>query len=290
MRPQWALTAAERQLLPAGRRRGPTRGLIAIMMFVMVIVAAAGLAIGNAAALLSQATEARYSIQLPGGAGQGDALARAARDLDGVRSARAVPEEEVNETLDRWLGPAAREADLPVPALVEVEFDDNADAKAIETALRSEFADAMLVANRSTIQPLLRSLRALGWVAASLVILVGVAAGAAVVLAARAALAANRDTIDVMHGVGATDEQVVRLFQYRIALDSLVGGALGAGLAALVLLLVSASGLAIAGRMAGQALLFPVDLLMLALLPLGGALLATLVARRAVLVSLRALP
>lgn len=283
-------TSAERQLLPAGRRRGPTRGLIAIMMFVMVIVAAAGLAIGNAAALLSKASEARYSLQLPGGAGQAEVMAGAARIMGGVAAAAPVSEEEVNATLDRWLGPAARTADLPVPALVEVELRPGADPKAIEQAIAKDFPGALLVANEVTIRPLLRSLRALGWVAASLVLLVAIAAGAAVILAARAALAANRETIDVMHGVGATDEQVVRLFQYRIAVDSLVGGLFGAALAALVLLVVSASGLAIAGRMAGQPLLFPLDFILLALLPLGGALLATFVARRAVLVSLRALP
>ena len=87
--------------------------------------------------------------------------------------------------------------------------------------------------------PMLRALRSLTWLAFALVVLIGLATAAAVVLAARGALDTNKPTIEVMHGVGATDEQIARLFQRRIALDSLSGGLVGAAAAGLVLLLVA---------------------------------------------------
>lgn len=284
------ISTPDRRLLAAGKRRGATKWLIAIQMFVMVVVSAAGLAIGNAAALLGEATEHQFTVQLVDAEVTSDDIAAAARAIDGVSGATAISEAEVRATLDRWLGPAAEEADLPIPAIVELTLDPAADRAAIEAALHSRYDGAVLSSNSATIAPLLRSLTALGWVAAFLVLLVAVAAGAAVVLAARAALAANQPVIAVMHGVGATDEQVARLFQYRIAVDSLVGGLIGAGAAALVLLLVATSGLAIAGRMAGQALLTPLDMLLLLALPFVGALIATMVARRAVLAALRERP
>ncbi|WP_265528163.1 cell division protein FtsX [Sphingomicrobium marinum] len=285
-----AMSPADKRLLPGGRVRGPTPWLIAIMMFVMVIVAAAGLAIANSASLLSDATAQRYTVQLPGDVEAGPALAEAARALRGVQDARAVPADEIRETLDRWLGPAAEEAGLPVPALVELDLAPDADETAIQIALAAQFDGAQLVANRASVAPLLRSLRALGWVAGFIVLLVALAGGAAVTLAARAALAANRQTIKVMHGVGATDGQVVRLFQRRIAIDALIGGSVGAAAAGVVLLLVAGGGMAIAGQLAGSALLRPVDILLLASLPFFGAALATLVARQAVLRALRQTP
>lgn len=285
-----SMTAAEKRLLPGGRVRGPTPWLIAIMMFVMVIVAAAGLSIANSASLLGQATEQRYTLLLPGDVEAAPALAQAADDVPGVTGARAVAAEEVRETLDRWLGPAAQDAGLPVPALVELDLAANADEAAIEAALAEQFDGVQLVANRASVAPLLRSLRALGWVSAFIVLLVALAGGAAVTLAARAALAANRQTIKVMHGVGATDGQIVRLFQRRIAIDALIGGLVGAGAAAIVLLVVAGGGMAIAGQLAGSALLRPFDIALLALLPFLGALLATLVARQAVLRALRQTP
>ena len=43
-------------------------------------------------------------------------------------------------------------------------------------------------------------------------------------LAARSGLDTHRDTIDVLHMLGSTDVQIARLFQRRIAFDTLFGG------------------------------------------------------------------
>ena len=58
-----------------------------------------------------------------------------------------------------------------------------------------------------------------------------VATMAVVMLAARAGLEAHRGTIEVIHMLGATDRQVARLFQRRIALDAGIGAAAGGLLA-----------------------------------------------------------
>jgi cell division transport system permease protein len=106
------------------------------------------------------------------------------------------------------------------------------------------------------------------------------------VLAARGALDTHRFTIEVMHGVGATDLQVTNLFQRKIGIDAFAGSVAGAIAASLVLLLLSA-GAAFAGELTGGATLGAFDLLVLALLPLALTGLATWVARTAVLSALR---
>ena len=135
--------------------------------------------------------------------------------------------------------------------------------------------------------PMLRAIHSLTWLAVALVLLIALATAAAVVLAARGALDTNRSTIDVMHGIGATDAQVARLFQRKIALDSLAGGLAGAAAAGLVLLIVAGGRAVWMEDFAGGPLLDPGDLLLLASLPLIGTLVATLVARQAVLRALR---
>jgi cell division transport system permease protein len=90
-----------------------------------------------------------------------------------------------------------------------------------------------------------------------------------------------------MHGIGATDAQVARLFQRKIALDALSGGLAGAAAAGLVLLIVAGGRAVWMEDFAGGPLLTPGDLLLLAALPLIGTLVATLVARQAVLRALR---
>lgn len=284
----WLFVAApERRLLTSDRRGGPTLYVIAIMTFAMMVVAAAGLALSNAAGVVARGVENRYAVQLPSGSEALPAALRTVRGAPGVRRAEPVPEAEMRRTLQRWLGPAGFGDELPVPALVTLDLAPGADLGAIRGRVEKAAPGARLVAHSESLGPLLRSLSVLQWLALSLVLLMAVATSAAVILAARGALDTHRSTIEIMHGIGATDEQVTRLFQRKIALDALVGGTAGAAAAALVLLVLGSGGAALAGDLAGGPPLDGSDILMLALLPVAAVALATVVARLAVLAALR---
>lgn len=282
-----ALTPAERRLLPGGRLEGPAPYVIAIMMFVMVVIAAAGLAIAHTAAVVSEGVESRYSVQITGGKPGPAEAVQTIGAIDGVRSARAVEEAEMRATLERWLGPDGASADLPLPTIVDVGLDPAAKAEDVRRQLAARLPQAQFTAHAASLGPVLDALRALGWLALALVALIALATAAAVVLATRGTLDTQRPTIEVMHGVGATDEQVARLFQRKIALDALVGGTVGAVAAGVVLLLVAGGGSTWAADLFGGALLGPADILLLASLPLIGTVLAAVVARFAVLKALR---
>jgi cell division transport system permease protein len=206
-----------------------------------------------------------------------------------VIAVRPVPEAEVRATLEQWLGPdAAASADLPVPALIELELAAGTDPSLIASRVSAAAPGARLLAYRDQLGPLLRSVRALQWLALGLVLLMAVATAAAVVLATRGAFDTHRGTVEVMHGIGATDVQLAALFGWRVALDALAGGLAGAAAAGGILLLVAEAPGSLLGDLTGRPLLRPIDLLLLAVLPLAVTLLATLVARRAVLKALRA--
>jgi cell division transport system permease protein len=277
---------AERRLLGGGRLRGPTPWVIAIMSFSIVIVVAAGLTLANTAAVVARSAESRFSVQVPNGNRNLSALLQAVRSVQGVASAEAVPESAMRQTLEQWLGPAARSSDLPVPALINFDLRPGADIASLERNLRSVAPDAAIMAHREALQPLLNSLHALQGLALGLAILLATAAAAAVVLAALGALDTHRFTIEVMHGVGATDLQVTHLFQRRIAIDALVGSIAGAAAAGLVLL-VLLRGATFVGDLTGGASIFATDVVTLALIPIGLTALATWVARAAVLAALR---
>jgi cell division transport system permease protein len=277
---------AERRLLGGGRLRGATPWVIAAMSFTIVIIAAAGLALANTAGIVAKAVESRYSVQVPNGSRNTGALLQAVRSTVGVASADAVPESEMRQTLERWLGPEAKSSELPVPAIINFDAGPGADLDRIQRRVEALAPGARVQAHRESLGPLLSSLRTLKWIALALVLLLAGAAAAAVVLAARGALDTHRFTIEVMHGIGATDVQVTRLFQRKLAIESFVGSMGGAAAAALVLLLLNA-GATFAGQLTGGATLSAIDILILALLPLGLTVLATWVARTAVLAALR---
>jgi cell division transport system permease protein len=277
---------SERSLLGGGRLRGPTPWVIAIMSFSIVIVAAAGLALANAAALVAKSAESRYSVQVPNGSRNLPALLRIVRSAPGVASAQAVPESSMRQTLEQWLGPAARSSDLPVPALINFDVRPGARLSDIERSVKGVAPDVVVTAHREALGPLVKSLEALQGLALGLAMLLAAASAAAVVLAARGALDTHRFTIDVMHGVGATDVQVTRLFQRKIAIDAFVGSIGGAAAAGLVLL-VLLSRATFVGDLTGGASISLRDLIILALIPLALTMLATWVARATVLAALR---
>lgn len=280
------VSPAERRLIGAARFGGPTPWVIAIMSFSIMLIAATGLALASTAALMSRSIESRYTLQVPGGAANLVQLVAAVRSTPGVSSVEAVPESDMRQTLERWLGPAAQSAELPVPALIDFDAAATTNLASLQQRAQAIAPGASIVAHKDSVGPLLHSLRLLQWVAFGLVLLLSIAASAAVVLAARGALDTHRFTIEVMHGIGATDIQVTHLFQRKILIDALIGSLAGAAAAAVVLLLL-ASGAALAGELNGGATLGPIDFLILALLPLALTVLATWVARTAVLRSLR---
>lgn len=280
------VSPAEARLLGTSRLGGPTPWVIAIMSFSIMLIAATGLALANTAGVLGRALESRYALEVPAGGTDLNVLLTSVRTSPGVTSVEAVPESEMRQTLERWLGPAAQSQELPVPALINFDVGAGANLKLIQQRAQAIAPGARISAHRESVAPLLRSLSVLQAVALGLVLLLSAAAAAAVVLAARGALDTHRFTIDVMHGIGATDLQVTHLFQRKILLDAFAGSVAG-GLAAAAVLLLLAGGAAFAGELTGGATLGLRDFVILALLPFALTGLATWVARAAVLRALR---
>lgn len=280
--------APDAGLLPAQKLHRPTVAVMAIMTFAMLVVAAAGLALAAAAGKIASGVENRFVIELPSGSATGLPRAvAAARSVAGVERVTPVPEKEMRRTLERWLGSAASSSDLPVPALVTVEIAPGISATALAAILRSRIPDSSIVAESSELKPLLDSINALKWLALSLIVAMAVAASAAVVLAARGILDTHRPTVEIMHGIGATDSQLTRLFERKIAVDSIAGAVAGTIAASAVLLAVG-SGIGVAaGGLASSVAVGWSDLLILALIPVAAVVLAVAFAHRTLLKALR---
>ena len=279
----------EARLLPAEKLHGPTVAVTAIMTFAMIVVAAAGLALANAASVVTAGVENKLVVQVPvSSAPQLSQIAASLRSLPGISGVTAVSEREMRETLERWLGSAAASKDLPVPALVTVELIPGANAAAAEAAVRKAVPDASVSSESAHLKPLLRSIRGLQWLALSLVLLMAVATAAAIVLASRGALDTHRSTVEIMHGIGATDTQVTRLFERKIAVDAVAGALCGLFAAGVVLLLLGGGIAAASGDLVASAPFDMGDLVILAAIPVAAVILAVTVAHITLLKALRA--
>ncbi|WP_298398757.1 FtsX-like permease family protein [Sphingobium sp.] len=286
-----AAVAARNRLLPEGRVAGPMPWIIAIMMFLTVLSAAAGLGLSTAVRSMSADLAGRASVQVV----EADAPARdrlaartlqALRQTPGVRAADPVDPAALADQLRPWLGDAASSGDLPVPALIDVMLtpgDTDAKVDRLRRQLAGLSPKLRIEPHAAFLLPLAGLLTALGWLAAGVVLLMVLATGAVVVLAARGAHDSHRGTIDVLHLMGSTDVQIARLFQRRIGLDAFLGSALGFAFALLVIILIGLRLSAMGSDLLGAVGLDTRSWVILALLPILGVLLATLTARWTVL-------
>jgi cell division transport system permease protein len=286
-------TAADRRLLPEGRAAGPMPWVIAIMMFLMVLAAAAGLGLRHSARSLTAKLADRITIQIVEADPQErDTQARAVlaelNRLAGVAAIHRVEGDEIRTLLEPWLGRSGLD-EVPLPALIDVDLLPSARSRvdAIAAAVVRAAPAARIDDHAQWLAPLTGLIGSLKWLSLALVLMMTAATAFTVVLAARAALNTHRATIDVMHLLGATDVQIARLFQRRIALDALFGGFIGLAGAAMVILLLGQRIGNIGSELMGSVALPPAAWGVLAGLPLIGALLATLAARLTVLNALR---
>jgi len=277
-------------LLPEGRLAGPMPWVIAIMMFLTVLAAAAGLGLGTAASSLDADLANQVTIQIvePNPdvrQAQADAAVRVLRRQPGVENIRQINAAEMEDLLEPWIGAGGLEADLPIPIMIDVDLGPAAPGgiEGLKTALAKVAPSARIDDNAQWLAPLAKLITALKWLAAALVLLMIGASAATVVLAARASLDTHRNTIEVLHLMGATDLQVARLFQRRIALDALFGGVVGLVAASVVLFAIGNRVGALGSDLLGSAGLPPVSWLILFALPAAGVLLAMMVARATIL-------
>ncbi|NJM50630.1 MAG: cell division protein [Sphingomonadales bacterium] len=291
----FALPDHERKLIPEGRISGPMPWVIAIMMFLTMLSAIAGLVLVNAARQGSDDLSSRVTVQIiepdpTARAGQRAAINKALKSNQDIKTIRAVPDAEIRDLLEPWLGGDIIDADIAIPALVDVTFKNRPGKEQLEklrSQIRTLSSSARIDSQAVWMGPYLQLMRALLWLAGGVIFLLLLATCAAVILAVRSALNTHRETINIMHMLGGTDIQAARLFQRRVALDAMLGGVIGFAGALAVFWILAGRFAAIGPSLLSSASIPWFGWIILALIPLAVTGLAMLMARWTVVSALR---
>ena len=260
--------------------------VIAVLCFFACLTALGAMAGDRAArGWTAQLQDSATVLVRPSGGESADAAAaRAAEALAGVKGVgevQALSREKAAALLSPWIGKDALPEDLPIPRLVAVELDKTYSASAgdLDRALKAQMIDATVDDHSVWISDILRAGRVARLAAAALFVLTASAAGAMIAFAARAALAARHEIVEVLHVSGAEDRYIAGLVQRRFAIL-----AAGAGLfAALAAAMIGAAARLLGGD-GGLTPILPIawtDLLVLPLCPLAAALVAAGASRTA---------
>ncbi len=224
-------------------RRALSDRLLPVLVGAMAFLAALAMAgVMGASALAQhwqQGAAAALTVQVPD-AEVGGRLARVldvVRGTPGVLQARALEDAELQALLRPWLGSGPGRIAVPLPAVVAVRVADPAFEAAALASRLTVVAPGTLVESQDVwvrrLSGLARNLQACAALAMAVVAVVAVAV---VMVATRAGLSARRETIEIVHGLGATDGFIAGRFARRATQRAAAGAVAGAVLALPVLL------------------------------------------------------
>jgi cell division transport system permease protein len=119
---------------------------------------------------------------------------------------------------------------LPVPRLVAIELDRQAppDLDALRARIGEQFKGVTLDDHRRWQQQIRTITRSFALGGLAILLLVGAATTAIIVSATKSAMAANREIVEVLHFVGATDRFIAREFERHFLRLGVRAGIVGA--------------------------------------------------------------
>jgi cell division transport system permease protein len=213
--------------------------VIAIMTFLACLTAGAALLVADASQAWRSDVLREATIQVKSRAGDdveslvAKAVAIAMKTPD-VESVHALSRAESEKLLEPWLGAGLDLSQLPVPRLIAVQLRGHRseDLATLRSALASAVPQADLDDHRMWAARLGAMANAVVILAAALFLLMIVAMGTAIGFATRGAVAANREVVEVLHLVGASNTFIAREFQAHFRRLGFRGALIG-GLAAI---------------------------------------------------------
>ncbi len=220
--------------------------LIAIMAFLSSVTLGGVILIQKSAIAWSNDVGKEVTIQISPIEGElMDANLRLAesiaKETKGVSDARALTIEESEALLKPWLGEGLDLTELNIPRLVIVRLSDplNADLEGLENELKL-IKGASLDRHdawRSELNSMAGTIIFSGILGLVLILFATILA---IIFATRGTMAQNREIVDVLHFIGASNRFIAREFQGRFLKIGFSGALLGAILALIFFMLMGA--------------------------------------------------
>jgi cell division transport system permease protein len=240
---------ADVQAEPVGRRETPLLAegsisgrslviVVAIMTFLAAMTAGTVELIASASSSWRADIAREVTIQIRPRAGRDierdvERAAQLARQTTGVGEVRVASRQDAERLLQPWLGSGLDLRELPVPQLIELTLAGRPDFGQLRRQLQEQVPGATLDDHRVWVARLGAMASATVVVGVLLLLLVLIATALAIAFATRGAMAGNRNIIEVLNLVGASDGFIAREFQRHFLRLGLRGGLIG-GFAAML--------------------------------------------------------
>ncbi len=280
------------------------RLLIGLMSVLGVLALSASFALSAMTHRWSEGLDHKISVEIPAADSGGEIIApgivksmteEAAKMLntrEDVAEATIMEEKDVRELLSPWLGNDMVMDSIPIPGLISVTFDKNAnpDLKDLELQLRDVAPRARIDTQENWLNDVVRFTGALQFTAILLGLIIGATTLVAVAGGVRSKLSENKEELELLHLMGASDSYIARQLQRHTLILSLQGGIAGVIAGCILLFIIGM----VAGKMGVNLVpdfkLSEIQKAFLVISPIPIALLAMMTARFTVLRVLNKMP
>jgi len=159
------------------------------------------------------------------------------RSIEGVLEAKRISHAEIKKLLQPWLGGAVGSKAIPLPQIIDVKINRESKLTARKLVdLLTQIMPGTTVDDHSFwITSLVETLQSAELIALVIVFLITLATIGTVTFTTRTGMGIHKQTIEVLHFVGAHDSFIARQFAIRAFLVGLQGGTGGVLLAAPIL-------------------------------------------------------
>lgn len=271
--------------------------MIAFIVFMAGLIVAALMLTNTLIQNWQNDLQGSLTVQLPPD-DEGNAIDRAELEAElldylgghaGVRSVERIGDSGQQSLLEPWLGQDFTPSDLPLPALYIVVLEESgehnarATVEALKQDLRIAFPRAELDDHRLWLDEMAAIVIGARFVASLVLLMIAIVVILTVVFVTRTGLSIHKPVIEIIHLIGADNHYIASQFQRHALKVATLGGLLGAASAVLSLIFLNwhLKGNLIEAEWAASSLW--ASFLMILLLPLIAAWIATMTARITVL-------
>jgi cell division transport system permease protein len=160
----------------------------------------------------------------------------------GVARANPLTLDDASKLLEPWLGQSNVLGTLPVPRLIAIELERSVkpDIEVLRADLGKQFPGVTLDDHRHWQRQIKTVTHSFALGGLAILLLVAAATTAIIISATRSAMASNREIVEVLHFVGATDRYIAREFEKHFLRLGIRAGLVGAFCATVVFLSMTA--------------------------------------------------
>ncbi len=224
--------------LPKEKNRDATRLLpwvMAIMVYLSALAATGSLLLHSGFADWASSLQGRITVQITGEDRaqillEAEDVSELLRRTPGISSVRQLEDEEISSLLEPWLGEGNITDDLPVPIMIDVETSEETyiNLEALQSQLEQVSPNVYLDDHAKWLMHFYDLTYSIEYTALGILIMILIASICIVIFSTKSSMSEHKDTIAIMHLMGAHDPMIAKAYQQRFMFYGLKGG--GAGL------------------------------------------------------------